>query len=120
MSVDITDQCPDCGRNIVMPCNHNKIYLIPFTQYLLPHGCKIATEFECESEEVYNKAKELLSLGYSFDAEILSTGIVSFTCVKEDEDDEIIGIELAENNEDVVRAVYQLINDVYEERKELE
>jgi hypothetical protein len=89
------------------------VYLIPFTQYLLPDGRKKFIEFECENEEVYNKAKELLSLGYSFDAEILSTGIVSFTCLKDNEDDEIIGITLAENDKDVIRAVYELINDVY-------
>ena len=84
--------------------------LIPFTQYHLPDGRPDRVEFECDDVDVYNRAKKLLASGYTFDAEVLSTGLVSFTCEKEDD---LAAIELSKNGPEVVEKVAALINIAY-------
>lgn len=84
--------------------------LIPFTQYLLPDGRPVQIQYECDDDEVFRKATELLQNGYCFEAEILTTGIVSFTCER---GDDLIGIELSQNGPEVVEKVNKLINEAH-------
>ena len=85
--------------------------MIPFTQYLLPQGITNAIAIDIDDWEVEDKSVELLNNGFTFDAEILRTGIVSFTCER---DDEVVSIKLAENGPPVVQAVKDLVNDSYD------
>ena len=85
--------------------------MIPFTQYLLPQGITNAIAIDIDDWEVEDKSVELLDNGFTFDAEILRTGFVSFTCER---DDEVVSIKLAENGPPVVQAVKDLVNDSYD------
>jgi hypothetical protein len=78
---------------------------IPFTQYLLPDGRTKAVYFETD-EEVGEKAKALLEKGCHFDVEILTTGVVSLTCEK---DENLLAIELYENEAGSEKYVKQLV-----------
>ena len=84
-------------------------YTIPFTQYMLPNGARRSATFEC-NEETYAQSKRLLEDGYYFDAEILSTGMVSLTC---EEEDRLVNIEVVANGPDVVQAVERLVAESY-------
>jgi len=85
---------------------------IPFTQYLLPNGRRASIEIDMDSE-TEQKAQALIAQGCHFDAEILRTGIVSFTCEKDDLDDPCLAIELSPNGPEVVVAVKKLVDDAY-------
>jgi len=79
--------------------------MIPFTQYVLPNGRKVEGGFD-RSAEVEQLAVELNAAGYRFEAEVLSTGVVSLDCsgpkLDDPEEDYQIAIELSPNNEAVV------------------
>lgn len=82
--------------------------MIPFTQYLLPDGKKRLIWINV-SAGVGMKAAELIkSKGCHFDAEVLTTGEVSFTCEK---DDDLVSIQICSNNSQVAEAVKRLIED---------
>jgi len=54
---------------------------IPFTQYIRPYGRKALTEYETDSEAIDRLAAEIIEAGGRFEAEVLTTGEVSVTCV---------------------------------------
>ena len=86
---------------------------ILFTQYLMPDGRIRPVEIEMD-DATEEKAQALRKLGCHFDIEVLSTGLISMTCEKDDEEgEETIAIELCENNPDVIKAVHKLVSDSY-------
>lgn len=85
-------------------------YLIGFTQYHLPDGAKSQQYFVCYDAEIYRKAQAIFDKGAHFDAEILTTGKVSFTC---ELGDKLIAIVLSNNDESVVENVHTLIETAY-------
>lgn len=85
---------------------------IPFTQYLMPDGCKRGISIEMPSE-VEVKAQKILEAGYRFECEMLSDyKSVSFTITAPygDEGSPIdIAYKLAPNGPEVPKAVEALI-----------
>lgn len=87
---------------------------IEFTQYLLPNGRQKKIEIDMP-EDIETKARSLQEKDCYFDAEVLTTGLVSFTCMKNGyQDDDCVSIELSENGPAVLDAVSNLINTAYE------
>jgi hypothetical protein len=84
---------------------------IPFTQYILPHGRRRSIEFEAANENVERIAHELIERGCRFEAEILSTGMVSLTC---EYPDLTLGIELSPNGPPIVAAVERLVKNAHD------
>lgn len=87
---------------------------ILFTQYLLPDGKKVPIYIDMDIETEI-KATILLENGFHFDAEVLSTGLVSFTC---EDDEEPISIEICENGPMVENAIRNLIDNALENAKD--
>jgi len=83
---------------------------IPFTQYLLPDGRQKPIEIDIDAE-TEKKAQALIAQGCHFDAEILRTGAVSFTCER---GDKLISIEISFNGPEVEQAVVKLVNEAYD------
>ena len=85
---------------------------IPFTHYYLPNGRK-ETEYAPASEEIVALAVDLIAKGVHFDAEMLSTGMVSLTAEKDDEDDPVLAIKVftQESAEQVTAKVEELVRD---------
>ena len=82
---------------------------IPFTQYILPDGRKKAILIDMP-DDIERMATELIDDGCHFDAEVLMTGVVSFTCER---DDDMLSIVLSENGPQVVEKVSKLVNDAH-------
>lgn len=80
---------------------------IPFTQYLLPNGRMEVITIDMP-EPVERAAQALIEAGCHFDAEILTTGLISLTC---EEGEDLLSIEVCENNEAVLKAVENLIRE---------
>lgn len=80
--------------------------LIPFTQYLRPHGKKTLITID-RPQSVYDKAMKIIEAGYVFEAEVLTTGMVSLTIGGKHTD---VCMELVMNNEAVPAAVDKMIN----------
>jgi hypothetical protein len=78
----------------------------------MPDGKTRPTSIEMD-EDTEEKALALIKLGCHFDVEMLSTGLISMTCEKDDEEDELIAIELCENNPNVITATRKLVLDSY-------
>ena len=57
--------------------------MIPFTQYVAPRGRKRAMDIE-RPARIEAVADTIARMGYSFDAEVLSTGEVSLSIENED------------------------------------
>ena len=91
---------------------------IPFTQYHLPNGRANKELFyfqdgDLENSEQFNeKLQELLSNNVRFDAEILTTGIFSFTA---ELDDDLLSIQLADKGPTVIKAIEILVLDAHKE-----
>lgn len=90
--------------------------LIPFTQYLHPHGRK--TDVSIEVDQATGEiAKELISVGARFEVELLSTGMVSLECINTsaDEDDSMFYLsgQLVPNEAGVKVAVVELILEAH-------
>lgn len=64
---------------------------IPFTQFVPPNGRRVACTID-RPEPIALKAKDLLALGYRFETELLSVGVVSMT-VEYPEGHELAGEE---------------------------
>jgi hypothetical protein len=62
---------------------------IPFTQYLLPNGRKRDAEIN-RPAEVEEIAQRFIASGGRYECEVLRTGHVSLTAVKNDDDVEIV------------------------------
>jgi len=85
---------------------------IPFTQYLMPNGRAVGVAVD-RPPAIEALAQNVLTAGYHFDAEFLSTGQVSFTCEKNDPatDDEDLPIahEICTNGPAVLDAIDRLV-----------
>lgn len=79
---------------------------IPFTQYLRPNGHTRSISI-LMNEDVETKAKVLLSKGYHFDIEVLSTGMVSISC---ENNDEVIAIVVCSNDPATVDSVRDVVD----------
>jgi hypothetical protein len=93
------------------------VITVPFTQYHLPNG-RATSEFfdfkdgEIEDEDKFEeKLQRLLDDEVHFDAEILTTGLVSFTA---ELGEDLLSIQLSENGPSVVKAVESLILEAYQ------
>jgi hypothetical protein len=84
---------------------------IPFTQYLLPDGREKQIAID-RPEDIENLAICLMKSGYHFDAEVLCTGEVSFTCERDGrEDTEVLSIEICQNGPPVLEAIDKMIRE---------
>jgi len=83
---------------------------IDFTQYLLPDGR--TTEIKIDRpDDIAAIASEILESGkYRFECEMLTTGMVSFTCFDIEEEVDI-AIELSINDKSALGAVDKMIQD---------
>lgn len=81
--------------------------MIQFTQFLRPDGDKRST-LVSRGKDVEEKARRLKEAGLKLEAEILPTGVVSFT-VFDPGTEEDIAIELSPNGPEVGDAVDRLI-----------
>ena len=108
---------------------------IKFTQYLRPHGDRKCIEVDlrlptdreveelgkeaCEQAiraltsavNVEHKAAELVDAGWSFEAEVLINGLVSFDCCDEDEQ---LAMEVCANGPQVLVSVLRLVDNAHE------
>ena len=78
---------------------------IPFTQYLMPDGRTTEVTIDMPAN-VEQAAHALIAKGCHFDIEMLSTGLISMTCEK---DDDLISIEVCSNDERVVAGVEKIV-----------
>lgn len=78
---------------------------IPFTQYLMPDGRKTKVTIDMPAN-VEQAAHALIEKGCHFDIEMLSTGMISMTCEK---DDDCLSIEVCPNDERVVAGVEKIV-----------
>jgi len=81
-------------------------YDIPFTQYMMPYRRKVKFTIT-RPKEIYDRAMQIIDAGYCFEAEVLTTGIVSLA-ISDDECDH--DMELANNGPEVLLAIDQMIN----------
>lgn len=84
---------------------------IPFTQYFLPDGRAESVSIDMP-EDIEEKARKLIEKGCHFDIEMLTTGMISMTCEK---DDELLSISICNNDPSVLESVKYII-DVATER----
>jgi hypothetical protein len=80
---------------------------VPFTQYLMPDGRQRATSIDMP-DDVGMLANELIEKGCRLDIEVLSTGLISMTCEK---DDRVLSIEVCPNDENVPKGVEKIIKE---------
>ena len=84
---------------------------IPFTQYLLPNGQRRAQQID-RPADIESLAEKFIASGGRYECEVLTTGHVSFTAVKEiDPDDgpQDVVIEVCENGPAVETAVDRVV-----------
>ena len=82
---------------------------IPFTQYLLPDGRKRDTDIE-RPAEIEEMALRFMEGGGRYECEILTTGEVSLTAVKEiDGEPQDVEIEVCHNGPGVGERVDDLV-----------
>jgi len=79
--------------------------VIPFTQYLRPHGEQRAVNIE-RPPEIEGMARLFIASGGRFEVEELTTGEASLTAVKFGRD---VAIEVVPNGPDVPAAVDRLV-----------
>lgn len=78
---------------------------IPFTQYLLPSGRKVAISIE-RSKDIYDKAVDIIKAGYRFEIEMLTNGLIHMTITDNDDDQDC---EIVNNGPEVPIAVDRMI-----------
>ena len=61
---------------------------IPFTQYLLPNGQRRAQQID-RPADIESLAEKFIASGGRYECEVLTTGHVSFTAVKEIDPDDV-------------------------------
>jgi len=84
-------------------------HYIPYTRYVLPNGRKVH-ETLLVSADTFDKAAEILNSGLVFEAEILTTGEVSFTIVDPVEEIDL-DILVAANDENLLPKVEEMIRN---------
>lgn len=94
--------------------------IIPFTQFMRPHGRPKAVTIECEASQD-TLVQDILDVGAKFEVELLNNDVVSMTCELEesesDDEDDIITLahQLCANNEEVDEALRLLIDNAHTE-----
>ncbi|NIN00508.1 MAG: hypothetical protein GTO24_21220 [candidate division Zixibacteria bacterium] len=83
---------------------------IQFTQFLLPDGRRRTVEIDM-SEEVEAKAKTIVGQGYSFEIEILTTGLVHMDC---NNGEDVLSNAICENGPEIIECVEKIVNESYE------
>ena len=87
---------------------------IPFTQILLPNGRRREIIID-RSEEIEKMAHDIIDNGYRFEAEILTTGEVSFEVLKDMNDGPgILGSDICNNELGVGEVVDKLVKNAFE------
>jgi hypothetical protein len=82
---------------------------IPFTQYLRPDGRRRSVEID-RPAEVEAIAEQFIASGGRFECEVLMTGEISFTAVKEvDGEEQDVEIVICENGPGVGEKVDELV-----------
>ncbi len=82
---------------------------IPFTQYVLPNGRRREESIE-RPAEIEELAQRFIASGGRFECEILTTGHVSLTAVKEiDDEPQDVEIVLCQNGPGILDAVDRLV-----------
>lgn len=91
------------------------LFEIPFTQYILPNGAPRPITWRCTSEDQAAKAQEIVAKGGIFEAEVLQTGVVSFTVERDGKDGEReeLAHELCSNDSNVIASVEALVERAY-------
>jgi len=94
---------------------------IPFTQYLRPNGRTRPVEFDTDPT-IEAMAMDLIAHGAHFDAEVLTTGHVSLTCERDDEEGEtgVLASELIDNGPGMKEAVDRLVTQAHTKLSEEE
>lgn len=82
---------------------------IPFAQYLRPNG-RVQRVFFDTTPELFFKAKRIIDAGLRFEAEVLQTGMVSFT-IYDPQTEEDVASQLCPNGPGVEKAVADLVAD---------
>lgn len=94
---------------------------IPFVQYKRPDGRQVAVEIQMP-KEVEKRAFELIDMKCRFECEVLMSGMVSFTCEHDLDDDgdevETIGHEICNNGPEVPLAIAKLVDNSYKIMKD--
>ena len=87
---------------------------IQFTQYLLPRGQKRQTTI-VRPVPVAEQAERLAAAGCRFEIELLTTGQVSMTIERDDDEGEteVLGMEIVSNGPDVPPAVDKMVGDAF-------
>ena len=85
----------------------NMMHKLSVTQYLRPHGTKRKINKEV-SDDVYAKGLEIIEAGYALEAEVLTTGEVSFT-IADYANGVDVAIELSPNGPEVDDAFNRMI-----------
>jgi len=88
---------------------------IPFTQYLRPDGRTRKVRFAVSGTSICSEATSLLTYGWTFECEVLTTGEVSLTV---SDGDENRAIQVVPNGPDMGQAVSVLVMDAYKEMAE--
>jgi hypothetical protein len=88
-------------------------YHIPFTQYLLPDGRKRDVTI-VRPKEIYDKAMDIVKAGHRFEAEVLTTGMVSLTIFNLQKQEDV-AIKVVSNGPEVQEAIDRMITRFHEE-----
>jgi hypothetical protein len=86
--------------------------MIPFIQFIRPHGLRRYTEIT-RPEEIEKLARDLINLGYVFEIEELTTGEISMECLHH-ENEHSAALEICKNGPDVPVAVDKLVKTAHE------
>jgi hypothetical protein len=89
--------------------------VIPFTQYLRPHGHKVYCQID-RPDRIVDMAEELIHAGFRFECEHLMTNDASFT-ILDLALDEDVAIEVVPNGPAVSAAVDRLVERFYKQWK---
>lgn len=86
--------------------------MVTFTQYHLPHGRKSDEEIE-RPKEIEDLAQRFIDSGGQYECEVLTTGYVSLTAVKDDDDVCIVistnGPQIPDKVDELVRQSQQFL-----------
>ncbi len=80
---------------------------IPFTQYLRPDGRQRPMVVD-RPDEIALLAKQIMEAGHTFEAEVLTTGVISLTISDGEQD---VASALSANGPEVIVAVDKMITD---------
>ncbi len=81
-------------------------YSIPFTMYSLPDGKRSPDTFVTESENVFNKAIQIIEAGFVFEAEVLRTNQLHVTITDDNND---WSVEIISNPAQTVEIINNMI-----------